>query len=64
MSLVPEIAPDRVEVSPLSAEIRGAEVSAVSEGHDFNWWVGLAWSEAFDKIGEDASRAAGTRPGP
>src|SRR5262245_53341915 len=51
MSLVPEIAPDRVEVSPLSAEIRGAEVSAVSEGHDFNWWVGLAWSEAFDKIG-------------
>jgi len=51
MSLVPEIAPDRVEVAPLAAEIRGAEISAVSEGHDFNWWVGLAWSEAFDKIG-------------
>ena len=51
MSLVPEIAPDRVEVAPLAAEIRGVEISAVSEGHDFDWWVGLAWSEAFDRIG-------------
>jgi hypothetical protein len=52
MSLVPEIAPDRVEVAPLAAEMRGAEVSAVSESHDLGWWVGLAWSEARDKLGE------------
>jgi hypothetical protein len=51
MSLVPEIAPDRIEVAPLAAEVRGAEVSAVSEGHDVNWWVGLAWSEAWDSLG-------------
>jgi hypothetical protein len=51
MSLVPEIAPDRVEVAPLAAEVRGAEISAVSEGHDLNWWLGLAWSEAWDSLG-------------
>ena len=51
MSLVPEIAPDRVEVAPLAAEVRGAEISLVSEGHDLNWWLGLAWSEALDSLG-------------
>jgi hypothetical protein len=51
MSLVPEIAPDRVEVAPLAAEVRGAEISAVSEGHGLNWWLGLAWSEAWDSLG-------------
>ena len=51
LSLVPEIAPDRIEVAPLAAEVRGAELSAVSEGSDFRWWLGLAWSEAFDKLG-------------
>jgi outer membrane receptor protein involved in Fe transport len=51
MSLVPEIAPDRVEVTPLAAEVRGAEISVVSEGHDLSWWLGLAWSEAWDSLG-------------
>ncbi len=51
MSLVPEIAPDRIEVAPLAAEVRGAEISAVSGSQGFNWWVGLAWSEAWDSLG-------------
>ena len=51
MSLVPEIAPDRVEVAPLAADVRGAEISLVSEGHAMNWWLGLAWSEALDSLG-------------
>lgn len=51
MSLVPEIAPDRVEVAPLAAEVRGAEISVVSEGHDLSWWLGLAYSEAWDSLG-------------
>ena len=51
MSLVPEIAPDRIEVAPLAAEVRGAEITAVSEGHDLSWWLGLAWSEASDSLG-------------
>ena len=51
MSLVPEIAPDRVEVAPLAADVRGAEISLVSEGHELNWWLGLAWSEALDSLG-------------
>jgi len=51
MSLIPEIAPDRVEVAPLAASVRGAEISAASEGRELNWWVGLAWSEARDSLG-------------
>ncbi len=51
MSLVPEIAPDRIEVAPLAAEVRGAEISVVSEGHELSWWLGLAWSEALDSLG-------------
>jgi hypothetical protein len=51
MSLVPEIAPDRIEVAPLAAEVRGAEISAVADGRMLNWWVGLAWSEAWDSLG-------------
>jgi hypothetical protein len=51
MSLVPEIAPDRIEVAPLAADVRGAEISVNSEGHDLSWWLGLAWSEAWDSLG-------------
>ena len=51
MSLVPEIAPDRIEVAPLAADVRGAEISVISEGHDLSWWLGLAWSEAWDSLG-------------
>jgi hypothetical protein len=51
MSLAPEIAPDRVKVAPLAAEVRGAEISAVAGTQDFNGWLGLAWSEARDSLG-------------
>jgi hypothetical protein len=51
MSLAPEIAPDRVEVAPLAAEMRGTEISVVSEGHELSWWLGLVWSEAWDSLG-------------
>lgn len=50
LSVVPEVAPDRVTIAPQSAEIRGAELSLVSETADFGWWASLAWSEATDRI--------------
>lgn len=50
LTLLPEIAPDRVEVAPTSAEIRGAEVSLVAVRRDFSWWAGFSWSEAFDRV--------------
>ena len=50
MSLLPEIAPDRVQVAPTSAEIRGAELSLVAERLDYAWWAGFSWSEAFDRV--------------
>jgi hypothetical protein len=50
MSVIPEIAPDRVLVAPLAADIKGAEFSLVAEGEDSMWWLGLAWSEARDSV--------------
>jgi hypothetical protein len=50
MSLIPEIAPDRVSVAPLAADIKGAEFSLIAEAQDSNWWLGLSWSEARDSV--------------
>jgi hypothetical protein len=50
LSLVPEVAPDRVMVAPQSAEVRGAELSLVSESTYLGWWASFAWSEAKDII--------------
>ena len=58
MSLVPEIAPDRVMVAPASAEIRGVELSLILEESGYTWWTSLAWSEAWDRVdGERVSRS-------
>ena len=58
MSLIPEIAPDRVMVAPASAEIRGVELSLISEESDYTWWTSLAWSEAWDRVdGESVLRS-------
>ena len=51
LSVIPEVAPDRVEVAPLAADIVGAEISLIAEGRDATWWLGLAWSEARDSVG-------------
>ena len=50
MTVLPEIGPDRIEVAPNAAEVRGAEVSALAEGPGLTWWASLAWSEAWDGV--------------
>lgn len=50
MTVLPEIGPDRVEVAPNAAGVRGAEVSATAEGPELTWWAGIAWSEARDGL--------------
>ncbi|MGE0030916.1 MAG: TonB-dependent receptor [Steroidobacteraceae bacterium] len=58
LSLIPEIAPDRVMVAPSSAEIRGVELSLIRESSGYTWWTSLAWSEAWDRVeGERVSRS-------
>ncbi len=51
MSVIPEVAPDRVLVAPLAADIMGAELSLIGEREDFTAWIGLTWSEARDSVG-------------
>lgn len=50
LSVVPEVAPDRVMIVPQSADIRGAELSLVSESPELGWWTTFAWSEAKDIV--------------
>jgi hypothetical protein len=50
LSVVPEVAPDRVSVAPMAAEVRGTELSLVSEAADLGWWASVTWSEARDEI--------------
>jgi len=58
LSLIPEIAPDRVAVAPTSAEIRGVELSLIGERRALTWWSGFTWSEAFDRVaGENVPRS-------
>jgi hypothetical protein len=51
MVVLPEIAPDRVEVAPLAAEVHGAEFTVRHAGEAISWWSSLAWSEARDTLG-------------
>ena len=58
LSLTSEIAPDRIEVAPTSAAIRGVEFSLVGERRNLTWWAGLTWSQAFDRVaGENLPRS-------
>ena len=58
LSLIPEIAPDRIEVAPTSAEIRGVELSVVGERRNLKWWASFTWPEAFDRVaGENVPRS-------
>ena len=52
MSVIPEIAPDRVLVAPRAADIKGAELSLIAEREDSTAWLGLTWSEARDSVDE------------
>ncbi len=58
LTVLPEIGPDRVEVAPNAASVRGAEITAIAEGTDLTWWAGLTWSEAEDGLdGERVPRS-------
>lgn len=50
MSVLPEIAPDRIMIAPRSAEIRGSELSLRHTGNEFSGWGTVTWSEARDGI--------------
>ena len=50
LTVLPEIGPDRVEVAPNAASVRGLEFTAISEGADLNWWAALTWSQAEDGL--------------
>jgi len=50
MSVLPEIAPDRIMIAPRSAQIRGSELSLRRADGALSWWGAVAWSEARDGV--------------
>ncbi len=50
MTVLPEIAPDRTQVSPLATEVRGAEFSVAVDWLEAHGWASLAWSDARDSV--------------
>ncbi len=51
LSILPELAPDRVQISPDSAELRGVEVSARYSASVWSWQLNYSWSHASDELG-------------
>ena len=54
LTLIPEIAPDRVLIAPRSAEMRGVELSITSEQTVATRWLSVAWSDAVDHVGGES----------
>jgi hypothetical protein len=60
LSLLPELASDRLRIAPVSASTRGLEalVAAAPESTPWRWWAGAALARATDRIdGRDVPRA-------
>ena len=58
LSLMPELAVDRVRLDPTRAEAQGLELSADRALGDWNWWASYTWSKVTDRIdGQDVPRS-------
>ena len=58
LSLMPELAADRVRLDPSKAEARGVELSADRTVAAWNWWATYTWSTVTDRIdGQDVPRS-------
>lgn len=57
--LLPELEPDRVEVAPGDATVRGVELLLARRADSpWSWWLSYAWSRAVDKLdGQDVARS-------
>jgi outer membrane receptor protein involved in Fe transport len=58
LSLMPELAADRIRLDPSEAEATGLELSADRAVGDWNWWASYTWSKVGDRIdGQDVARS-------
>jgi hypothetical protein len=49
LALIPELAPDRVRLDPLSARAAGVELTLEQRGDEaLEWWATYSWSRAVD----------------
>lgn len=54
LSLLPELAPDRVRIAPRSSEASGLELNVRAPIHDkLNAWGSLSWSRVADDFGDE-----------
>ena len=58
LSLMPELAADRVRLDPSRADARGVELSADRTLDAWSWWATYTWSKVTDRIdGRDVPRS-------
>lgn len=58
VSLLPELLPDRIQIAPLDAEARGAELSFAGGQGAWQWWANWTWAEVEDRLpGGSAARS-------
>jgi hypothetical protein len=50
LSILPELEPDRVQIAPRGAELRGVEVSARYSDTVWTWLLNYSWSHASDEV--------------
>jgi outer membrane receptor protein involved in Fe transport len=58
LSLLPELAPDRVMIAPSFSESRGVELSIAHASGRWSRWMSVTWANAHDEIdGRDVARS-------
>jgi hypothetical protein len=50
LSILPELAPDRLRIAPDHSELRGLELSVRQTGHPWSWWSSYVWSQSLDEF--------------
>ena len=51
-TILQEIAPDRIELRPTFARLRGIELSGTYREGPLSLWTSIGWSRAFDRFGD------------
>ena len=62
LTLVPELNPDRIMLTPERGRARGAEVLLAKSRGALTWWLGYTWSVAKEREAARKSCAVGIKP--
>jgi outer membrane cobalamin receptor len=62
VSLLPELLPDRVRLSPATAELTGLELSVEGERGRWSWWASLSRALSYDEVAGERFKRSWEEP--